>query len=70
MLEREPHRKLQLTHRGVRFDVRDFASIAAAVYAMVTLIAVKAQHRVIEHVECIHAELCDNALGDPEILQQ
>src|SRR5207245_6672523 len=68
-LEREPQCKLQLTHCGVCFDICDLAVVTAAVDTpAATLIAIKTQHGVIEQVECIHAELSIELLGDLEIL--
>src|SRR6202034_1940774 len=75
-LERELQRELELTHaasrtrRRILLNVGDLASIAAAVDTEVPLIGVEAQHRMIEHVEGIHAELCFHPLGDGKVLHE
>src|SRR5690349_865103 len=77
LLESEPQTELQLAHavrrvRGsIAFDVLNAAWIAAgAVDTSVALVRVESQHRVIEYVICVKAELRFNTLGEVEALRQ
>src|SRR5260370_30523790 len=72
LLESDTEAELQLTHAnggtrgGIGLDVRDLASLAAAIYATVG----QGQHGVVEEVVSIEAELCFDALRDDEVLRQ
>src|SRR5581483_258300 len=76
-LEHELQRKLELTHTGGRtrrrigFDVCD-AAITGAVNRLTgtALVRVESQHRMVEYVEGIHAELRFHPFGNREVLHQ
>src|SRR5579864_9749591 len=70
-LERELQSKLELTHTGrgarrrISLDIGD-STVTRAVDTLpgTALVRIETEHRMIEHVERIHAELRLHALGD------
>ena len=74
VLESHAQTELQLAHSGRRtwraisLDVRDLASVAAAVDASVALVRVETEHNVVEDVVRVKAELSLDAFGDREAL--
>ena len=64
-----PH-STRRTRRSIVFDVGDPARIAAAVYASIALRAAEGEHRVIEYVVSVKAELSLVTLRETERLRQ
>ena len=54
-------------------NIKDFPVVAAAINAGTScgliILSTEVENRMVEEVEHIHAELGNNALGDPKILR-
>ena len=75
-LKSETQTELELAHavrgvgRSISFDGRDLAGVAAAVHAGVALRRAEAEHRVVEHVVSVKAELGFDPFRKVEALRQ
>src|SRR5207248_7604093 len=68
--ERELQAELELAHADVGFEVLDLPCISGTVNAVISLVAVKPVHRMIEHIECFHPELAPDSLRQAKVLEE